>query len=238
MGRWEEAVVTSPIVLVSTWSDGLLVLAGEMLDKELRNQSVRSLVPDGRGGALAIVNGRSLHRRTPDGIWSTIAITELDLACCVAVGDVIYVGTDDARVLRVSANGALEQLRGFDAVAGRETWYAGSAWAAEHHRLHASYCSAVAFAGDDVLVSASVDHFAAQGAIYRRRVDGCDSLVAVGEGVPAWTDGIVDTGCIATRDAAVALADRNGNLYVSDDIGRSWSRRASGLPPPSSVLLV
>jgi hypothetical protein len=118
MGRWEEAVVTSPIVLVSTWSDGLLVLAGEMLDKELRNQSVRSLVPDGRGGALAIVNGRSLHRRTPDGIWSTIAITELDLACCVAVGDVIYVGTDDARVLRVSANGALEQLRGFDAVAG------------------------------------------------------------------------------------------------------------------------
>jgi hypothetical protein len=69
-------------------------------------------------------------------------------------------------------------------------------------------------------------------------VDGCDSLVAVGEGVPAWTDGIVDTGCIATRDAAVALADRNGNLYVSDDIGRSWSRRASGLPPPSSVLLV
>ena len=50
---------------------------------------------------------------------------EMDLACCVAVGDVVYVGTDDARVLRVGANGELEQLRGFDAVAWRETWYAG-----------------------------------------------------------------------------------------------------------------
>jgi hypothetical protein len=87
-------------------------------------------------------------------------------------------------------------------------------------------------------VSASIDHFAAHGAIYRRRVDGHDSLVAVGEGLPAWTDGIVDTGCIATGGSAVALADRKGNLYVSADTGRSWSRRASGLPPPSSVLIV
>jgi hypothetical protein len=87
-------------------------------------------------------------------------------------------------------------------------------------------------------VSASVDHFAAQGAIYRRRVDRRDTLVAVREGLPAWTDGIVDTGCIATHGSAVALADQKGNLYISADTGRSWSRRASGLPPPSSVLIV
>ncbi len=234
----------------------------------------------------------------------------------------IDIGTDDARVLRVDADGGLEQLRGFDAVAGRETWYAGSAvingqrmgpplgirsitatadgavllanvhvggvprlidggvtwlptididsdvhevrahpnrpgvamaaaaiglcasrdggetWDVEQKGMHASYCSAVAFAGDDVLVSASVDHFAEQGAIYRRRVEGHDSLGAVREGLPAWTDGIVDTGCIATDGSSVALADRNGNLYVSADDGRSWSRRATGLPPPSSVLIV
>ena len=107
----------------------------------------------------------------------------------------------------------------------------GVTWDVEQEGLHASYCSAVAFAGDDVFVSASVDHFAAKGAIYRRRVDGQDSLVAVGGGLPAWTDGIVDTGCIATRGSAVALADWEGNLYVSADTGRSWSRRASGLPP-------
>jgi hypothetical protein len=309
-------------VLVATWQDGLFVVGGETIDQELRHESVRGLALDGRGGALAIVAECSLRRRTPDGGWRTIATTELHLACCVAVGDVIYLGTDDARVLRVDADAKPEQLRGFDAVAGRETWYAGSAvingqrvgpplgirsmtatadgavllanvhvggvprsidggvtwqptidvdndvhevrahpsrpgivmaaaatglcssrdggvtWNVEHGGLHASYCSAVAFTGADVLVSASADHFAAQGAIYRRRVDGDDSLVAIGEGLPAWTDGIVDTACIATNGSMVALVDRKGNLYVSADIGRSWSRRASGLPPPSSVLIV
>jgi hypothetical protein len=309
-------------VLVATWRDGLFVLAGDTLDQELRKQSVRALAPDGAHGALAIVNGRSLHRRAPDGVWSTIAKTEWELACGVAVGDVIYVGTDDARVLRVGADGALEQLHGFGAVAGRETWYAGSAvingqrmgpplgvrsitatpdgavllanvhvggiprstdggatwqptinvesdvhevrahpnrpgvvmaasaiglcisrnagmtWDVEQGGLHASYCSAIAFAGDDVLVSASADHFAAEGAVYRRRVDGHDSLVAVGGGVPAWTGGIVDTGCIATHGSTAAFADQQGNLYVSADTGRTWSRRADSLPPPSSVLIV
>jgi hypothetical protein len=308
------------MVLVATWRDGLFIVAGETLDQELRDKSVGALAPDGRGGALAIINGRSLRRRSPDGVWSTIATAELDLACCVAVGDVIYVGSDDARVLHVDAGGELEQLRGFDAVAGRETWYAGSAvingqrvgpplgirsitatpdgtvllanvhvggiprstdggatwqstidvdsdvhevrahphrpdvvmaaaaiglctsrdggatWDVEREGLHAAYCSAVAFAGDDVFVSASAHHFAAQGAVYRRRVDGHDSLVAVG--LPAWTEGIVDTGCIATRGSEVAVADAKGNLYVSADTGRSWSRRASDLPAPSSVLIV
>ena len=99
------------------------------------------------------------------------------------------------------------------------------------------YCSAVAFAGDDVLVSASIDHFAAQGAIYRRPVDEHGPLVAIAGGLPKWIDGIADTGCIATHRSAVAIADRNGNLYLSGDTGRSWSRRADGLPPPSSVLI-
>jgi len=45
-------------------------------------------------------------------------------------------------------------------------------------------------------------------------------------------------GCIATRDSMVALADRSGNVYLSTDTGRSWSRRASGVPAPSSVLIV
>ena len=231
--------MTVPTVLVATWSDGLFVAGGETPRHELDDQSVRALAPDGLGGALAIVNGHSLRRRSAGGVWSTIATTEWDLACCVAVGDSIYLGTDDARVLRVRANGALEPLRGFDVVAGRETWYAGSAvidgqrvgpplgirsmtaspdgalllanvhvggiprstdggatwqptidvgsdvhevrahpsrpgtvfaaaaiglcmsrdggltWTIEHDGLHASYCSAVAFAGDDVLVSAS-----------------------------------------------------------------------------------
>jgi hypothetical protein len=309
-------------VLVATWHDGLFVVGGDAPGQELAHQSVRALAPDGHGGALAIVNGHSLRRRAPDGVWRTVATAEFDLACCVAVGDVTYIGTDDARVLGVDAEGALEPLRGFDEVAGRDTWYAGSAvingqrvgpplgirsitatsdgavllanvhvggvprstdggatwqpsidvdsdvhevrahpsrpgvvmaaaaiglctsrdgglaWDVDQEGLHASYCSAIAFAGDDVLVSASLDHFAAQGAIYRRRVDGDGPLVAIAGGLPKWIDGIADTGCIAAHGSAVAIADRNGNLYLSADTGRSWSRQAYGFPTPSSVLIV
>lgn len=237
-------------MLVATWRGGLFVVSGEAPDQELANHSVGALTPDGQGGAFAIVDGRSLCRRALDGAWSTIATADSNLACCVPVGGVIYVGTDDARVLRVNAGGKIEQLHSFDEVDGRDKWYAGAAlingtlvgpplgirsitvtsdgavllanvhvggiprsvdggttwqptidvdsdvhevhahpnrpgvvvaaaaaglctssnggatWRIEQAGLHAPYCSAVAFAGDDVLVSASADHFAAEGAIY------------------------------------------------------------------------
>src|SRR4030095_14621832 len=119
--------MTIPSILAATWSDGLFVLAGETRRQELAGHSVRALAPDQDGGALAIVDGHSLCRRTCEGAWSTIATSQLDLACLAVVGDVIYLGTDDARVLRVSQNGKLDPLSGFDAVPGRDTWYAGSA---------------------------------------------------------------------------------------------------------------
>jgi len=314
--------VTTPTILAATWRDGLFVFTGETCHQELAGQPVRALGPNGHGGALAIVSGHSLCRRTFDGEWGTIATSEFQLACSVAVGDVIYVGTDDARVLRVSATGKVDQLGGFDAVAGRDRWYAGSAlingqlvgpplgirsitatsdgtvllanvhvggiprstdggmtwqptvdvdsdvhevcahpihpgiviaaaaiglcisrdsgatWTVEQEGLHASYCSAVAFSSNDILVSASADHFATQGAVYRRPIDGHGPLVPVGAGLPRWIDGIADTGCIATRASALAVADKAGNLYVSADAGRTWSHRANGLPTTSSVLIV
>src|SRR5262245_38691717 len=119
--------MTTPIVLVATWQDGLFVIAGSTLRRELLADSVRALAPDGQGGALAIANGRSLCRRASTGEWTTIATTELDLSCSVAVGDTIYVGTDDARVVRIEADGDVQVVPGFEAVAGRESWYAGSA---------------------------------------------------------------------------------------------------------------
>lgn len=247
--------------------------------------------------------------------------SEIDLACCIALGDRTYVGTDDARLLCVGDDGTLAQIRGFDAVDGRAAWYAGSVvvdgrrmgpplgvrsmsgtpdgatllvnvhvggiprskdggvtwhptididadvhevrvhpsrpdivmaaaavglcssrdggatWRIEHEGLHARYCSAVAFVGDDVLVAASSDHFAAQGAIYRRRVDGDGELRAVSGGLPAWLDGIVDTGCIATQGSVVAVGDQSGNLYTSADSGQTWFHQARGLPSPSSIVV-
>lgn len=311
-----------PTLLAATWRDGLFVFTGGMRHQELDGQAVRALAPDQHGGALAIVDGHSLCRRTVAGEWRTIATSEFELACSVAVGDVIYVGTDDARVLRVGADGNIDPLDGFDAVPGRDTWYAGSAiingrrvgpplgirsitatsdgavllanvhvggiprstdggvtwqptidihsdvhevcthpidpriviaaasmglcgsrdggatWTITQDGLHASYCSAVAFLGNDILVAASADHFAKEGAVYRRPIDEEGPLTPVGGGLPRWMDGIVDTGCIATRASALAVADKAGNLYVSTDGARTWSCCAKALPSMSSVLIV
>jgi hypothetical protein len=314
--------VTKPTILVATWSDGLLALTGDGSTQEIANQPVRGLAPDGRGGALAIIGGHSLRRRAPSGEWTTVAMSEFELSCCMAVGDAIYAGTDDARMLRLSPGSrVLKTIDGFDNVAGRDAWFAGSAivngqrvgpplgirsvaanangttlfanvhvggiprsmdggrtwqptidinsdvhevcthpadpdivaaasavglcisrdagatWTIECNGLHASYCSAVAFSGDNIFVSASVDPFVAQGRIYRRPIRPDGEIVAVEDGLPAWTNGRADTGCIATKGSTIAVVDGAGTLYLSTKFGRAWSRSSSELPTPSSVLI-
>jgi hypothetical protein len=306
---------------VATWGDGLFAVTGDGRTQEIANQSVRGLASDGRGGALAIVGRHSLRRREPGGEWATVATSEFELSCCMAVKDAIYVGTDDARMLRLSHGGVLDPIDGFDSVEGRDTWFAGSAivngqrlgpplgvrsvaansngtmlfanvhvggiprsmdggrtwqptidinsdvhevrahpvdpdivaaasaiglcmshdagatWTIEREGLHSPYCSAVAFSGDDILVSASTDHFATQGRIYRRPIRSDGDIVAVEGGMPEWIEGISDTGCIAANGSSIAVADKAGNLYGSDDFGRAWSCRSTRLPTPSGVLI-
>jgi len=314
--------VTKPTILVATWSDGLFAVTGDGRTQEIANQPVRGLAPDGRGGALAIVGRHSLRRRAPNGEWATVATSEFELSCCMAVRDAIYVGTDDARMLRLShGGGVLDPIDGFDNIAGRDAWFAGSAivngqrlgpplgirsvaansngsilfanvhvggiprsmdggrtwqptidinsdvhevrahqadpdivvaasaiglcishdagatWTIERDGLHASYCSAVAFSGDDILVSASTDHFATQGRIYRRPIRPDGDTVAVEGGLPTWISGIADTGCIATNGSTIVVVDRAGTLYLSTEFGLAWSRSSSELPTPSSVLI-
>ncbi len=309
-------------ILVATWDDGLFAVNGDERTQEIAGQRVRGLAGDGRGGTLAVVGGSSLRRRAPSGEWVTLATSEFELSCCMAVGEAVYVGTDDARMLRLSGGSAvLEPLEGFDHVAGRETWFAGSAivngqrvgpplgirsvaanadgsvlfanvhvggiprsldggrswqptidihsdvhevcahptdpgivaaaaavglciswdagetWTIEREGLHAPHCSAVAFVGDDVLVSASIDPFVAEGRVYRRPLRPDGRLEGVEGGLPVWTEGKVDTSCIAVKGSAVAMADWGGNLYVSDDFGRSWACRCTGMPAPSGVLI-
>ena len=311
-----------PTVLVATWSDGLLVLDGASSRQELGGHAVRSVVSDGQGGALAVIDGCTLSRRTPTGEWRALAVSDLDLSCAVAALDGVYVGTNNAEILRLSASGNFERLPGFAHVPGRNTWYAGSAvvdgkvvgpplgirsitatcdgsallanvhvggiprsadrgvswhptinvdedvhevrahesrpeiviaaaatglcisrdggatWSVEHEGMHAPYCSCVAFAGNDILIGASESHFASQSRIYRRPLDGSSPLTPVSGGLPAWFDGIVDTACIATRAETLALVDKGGNLYVSQDAARTWTRMATQLPATSAVLIV
>lgn len=314
--------VTKRTILVATWGDGLFAVTGEDRTQEIWNQPVRGLAPVGRGGALAIVGGHSLCRRAPGGEWATIATSEIELSCCMAVGDAIYAGTENARMLRLSdGSSVLEPIDGFDHVAGRDTWFAGSAivngqrlgpplgirsvaansdgsvlfanvhaggiprsmdggrtwrptidintdvhevrahhadpsivaaasgvglcisrdrgatWTIESDGLHGLHCSAVAFSGDDILLSAATHHFAPQGKIYRRPITPGGKIAAVEEGLPAWTNGISDTGCIDTNGSIVVVVDRTGTLYLSTEFGRAWSLSSGQLPTPSSVLI-
>lgn len=309
-----------PIILIATWSDGVHALDGHGRQQELAGRAVRGLAADGRGGALAIVDGHALLRRAADGTWTVLVTTEHPLSCCVATNGSVYVGTDDAQVLRLTPNHELVPLEGFSHVQGRETWTAGRmlvdgqlmgpplgvrsmsatsdgvllanvhvggiprstdagaswhptiavdtdvhevrahpsraniiaaasarglcmsrdgglTWSVQSDGLHASYCSAVAFVGDDVLVAAAHDHFAPRGRIYRRRTDEEGPLHAAA-GLPEWTDGIVDTQNIGVDGARVAVADPAGNVHVSSDGGFTWSTWSRDLPSPSSTLLL
>lgn len=309
-------------LLAATWSDGVLAFTGDAPSRELAGRSVRALGEDHRGAPLAIVDGRSVCRRSDDGTWRTIATTQVDLACLAATDKAIYLGTDDARVLELTPDGRIVPLEGFGKTPGRAEWYAGTAmvdghlvgpplgvrsmavasngqvlfanvhvggiprstdggktweatieiendvhevrthpfrpnvviaaaavglcisrnagltWTVETDGLHGSYCSAVAFAENDIFVAASTGHFVSEGALYRRPVDGQHRLERVNEGLPEWLDGIVDTRCIGARGATLAIADNGGNLYESVDAGRTWHERARGLPHVSSVLVL
>jgi len=304
-------------VLAATWEDGVFVLSDGTMKHERAGHAVRGLVPDGPT-AIAIVDGRTVERRTADD-WHPIARADIDLSCCVANGDRIHVGTDDARVFRIAGD-RFEPLASFDGVKGREKWYAGTAivdgkvvgpplgvrsmtmtcdgsvllanvhvggvprstdggaswhatidveadvhevrahptrpelviaaagtglcvshdagatWTVERDGLHAAHCSAVAFAGDDILVSAATSPFDEKGAVYRRPIDGAGPLEPL-PGLPRWLDGAPDTGCIAVKGYTIALADRRATLYLSNDLGRTWTRHPIGANASSVAIL-
>jgi hypothetical protein len=312
--------MTMPTTLVGTWDNGVFALTADGIRKEHSGQSVTGLARARDGAALAIIGGKSLCRRDPDGKWQTIATSDLGLVCCVAVGPSIYAGTDDAQVLEVKGH-SFERLEGFERVAGRDQWYAGTAlidgrvvgpplgirsmtatcdhaailanvhvggiprsadrgvtwrpsididadvhqvcahptradivigaaasglcvsrdggstWNIEQEGMHTSYCSAVGFVGDDILVSASTDPFAAQGAVYRRPLDAHQSpLRRAGGGLPHWFEGRVDTDNIVAHGTMAAIADGAGNLYLSEDAGRTWLHRER-LGSPSGIFI-
>ncbi len=266
--------------------------------------------------------GHLLCRRALSGEWESVATSEFDLSCCMSVGGIIFVGTDDARMLRLTPGShVLEPVDGFDNVPGSHRWFAGSAivngqrlgpplgirsvaansdgsvlfanvhvggiprstdggrtwqptidinsdvhevrahpadpdlvvaaaasglcisrdagatWTIESDGLYDPHCYAVAFSGNDILVSVSADFFGSEGRIYRRPVGLDGSLAAVEGGAPGWLEGITDTGCIAASGSSIAIVDRAGNLYFSNDFGQGWSCWSTGLLVPSGVLI-
>jgi hypothetical protein len=211
--------MTIPALLVATWDNGLVSFQGDALRREMAGRPVRGLSADGRGGALAIVDGHRLCRRSPDGDWTELARSEDELSCCVPLGDSIFLGTDDARILRVGPDGRADPLPGFEAVAGRETWYAGAALV--DGRLMGP-----------PLGIRSIDATCDGGALLANvHVGGIPRSTDFGG---SWqptieVDADVHQVCAHPEDPRLAIAAAAAGLCISRDGGASWTIDGDGL---------
>jgi hypothetical protein len=112
----------------------------------------------------------------------------------------------------------------------------GETWEFFEEGMHASYCRAVAIAGDTLLVSASKSHTGRQAAVYRRRLKG-GSFERCTNGLPEWFADNVDTFCLDARGSDAVLGTSDGLLFISEDAGATWREAASGLPLVTCVAI-
>ncbi|HEV8683479.1 MAG TPA: hypothetical protein VGS09_12025 [Actinomycetota bacterium] len=113
----------------------------------------------------------------------------------------------------------------------------GVAWSFHDEGLHASYSRAVAIAGKTVLVSASTGPRGGRAALYRRPLEGDDPFERCAAGLPEWFPGNIDTHCLAASGSTVAFGTADGDVFLSEDEGRTWQQAASGLSPVRALLL-
>jgi hypothetical protein len=118
----------------------------------------------------------------------------------------------------------------------------GKQWEIVDDGLHATYARAVAFDGDDVLVTVSDGPFASRSAIYRARLGdekrGAVKLKRVSDGLPEWLAENVNTCCLYAGAGRVAAADGSGAVWVTNPDDGRWARAAEGLPRVNAVVVV
>jgi hypothetical protein len=113
----------------------------------------------------------------------------------------------------------------------------GQTWSFQADGLHASYCRAVAVAGSNILLSASVGPHGGRAGLYRRplvggRLERCET------GLPEWFGDNIDTGCVAASGPQAAFATSDGRVFLSDDDGATWEQVAAGLQPARKVVIL
>ncbi len=97
---------------------------------------------------------------------------------------------------------------------------------------------ALAVLEDEVLFSLQDGPFAARSQVWRWRIGTDDRLEPVGDGLPEWLEGKVDTCQLAAGANRAALVDGGGNLWLSKTGSSGWERIATGLGYASGVAIL
>lgn len=202
-----------------SWFAGTAIIDGKEVGPPL---GVRSISGTNRGRIFANVHVGGLPRSIDNGsTWSPTIEVDWD------VHEVRVSPVNNKLVVAATASGLCLSEDG------------GDSWSLHTAGLHAPYCSAVAVTASSIFVAASESHFAQKGALYRRGVErSSESLQKVAGGLPDWLAGIADTLCIAANGDDMALASAGGQVFVSADAGRHWSKVEETVHGVSSVLIV
>jgi hypothetical protein len=208
-------------IVVASWEDGIFIVDvdGDAIARELAGRSIRSLARDREGRPLAIVDGSTVLRRDAPGRWSKVVEVDAPLACCVASGRALYLGTDAAQVLRVDERGAVEPLIGFQQVAGRERWYAGTAVVDGRVVGPPLGVRSLAATCDGRALLANV------------HVGGIPRSTDEGRSWEPTLDIELDAHevCAHPTDPSCAIAATAAGLCISRDAGRSWTVERRGM---------
>lgn len=178
----------------------------------------RSLALDRSGTVYANVHVGGIVRSTPEGGWEPTIDVDAD------VHQVIAHPQRDRLVLAATAYGLAESRDGADT------------WETADDGLHAPYCRAVAVAGETVLVTASTGPSTRRAAVYRRPLDGGGPFERCQGGLPEWFPSNIDTHCLAATGPRAVFGTAEGEVWSSEDEGRTWERLAEDLPQIRAVL--
>jgi hypothetical protein len=144
----------------------------------------------------------------------------------------------DSDVHQVSAIGERPgEVRAATALGLAVSRDSGDTWTFQEDGLHGSYCRAVAISAETVLVSASEGHRGRRAAVYRTGLDGSGPFVKCADGLPEWFGSNIDSHCLAALGSAVAFGTDDGEVFLSEDSGGTWTPAASGLPPVRCLAL-
>lgn len=113
----------------------------------------------------------------------------------------------------------------------------GGTWALDTDGLHATYCRAVAVAGEWVLLSASVGPFGGLAALYRRPLAG-GTFERCTAGLPEWFGANIDSHWLDANGTNAAFGTTDGEVYASSDAGQTWTLADHGLPAIHCVVCV